>query len=359
MRVSQGSRSRTRVQACAVRSLSDRIAGREHSRVTSYSRQDVLRILQISCHQLQGWERAGLISPQQIYTFQDLGQLRTLRALRQEAVPAASIRHSIVAMKAVAGMANPLLEACLVRTGTRLVFRHCGAMVDPIRRQLLFDFERLERMGRAGRPSAGFEPSPLRRLGPASPRGVQDRFLAAVQAEEAGDKNRAIEIYEEILKADPEYAAAYINLGTILFHQRNFTLAEELYRRATKVDPAYVLAFFDLGNVLDELQRPDESIAAYRQAVALSPRYADAHYNLALAFERKGERRKALRHWQAYIKLDRTGPWAEHARGQIRRLLSQEKICIARRAKGYVPPGKGMAALRLIDAGARLTAEQR
>ena len=46
-------------------------------------------------------------------------------------------------MKAVAGMANPLLEACLVRTGTRLVFRHHGAIVDPIRRQLLFDFERL------------------------------------------------------------------------------------------------------------------------------------------------------------------------------------------------------------------------
>ena len=324
--------------------------------MSSYRRQDVLRILQISCRQLQGWERAGLIPPQQTYSFQDLGQLRTLRALRQEAVPAASIRHSIVAMKAVAGMANPLLEACLVRTGTRLAFRHCGAMVDPIRRQLLFDFERL---GRVGSPSAGFEPSPLRRPGPASPRGVQDRFLAAVQAEEAGEKNRAIALYEEILKVAPEYAAAYINLGTILFHQRNFSLAEELYRRATEVDPAYVLAFFDLGNVLDELQRPDESIAAYRQAVSLSPRYADAHYNLALAFERKGERRQALRHWQAYIRLDHCGPWAEHARGQIRKLLSQEKLSIARRATGYVPPGKGMAALKLIDQTLRKVAEPR
>lgn len=324
--------------------------------MTSYCRQDVLRILQISCHQLQGWERAGLIPPQQTYTFQDLGQLRTLRALRQEAVPAASIRHSIIAMKAVAGMANPLLEACLVRTGTRLAFRHCGAMVDPIRRQLLFDFERLDR---GWRPSTGSELSLLRRHSTLAPRGVQDRFLAAVQAEEAGEKNRAIEIYEEILKADPGYAAAYINLGTILFHQRNFSLAEELYRRATEVDPAYVLAFFDLGNVLDELQRPDESIAAYRQAVALSPRYADAHYNLALAFERKGERRKALRHWQAYIKLDNAGPWAEHARGQIRRLLSQEKLSIARRATSYIPPVKGVAALWLIESGACLASQQR
>ena len=90
--------------------------------MTSYSRQDVLRILQIGSRQLQGWERAGLIAQQQTYTFQDLGQLRTLRVLREEDVSAASIRHSIVAMKAVAGMTNPLLEATLVRTGTRLAF---------------------------------------------------------------------------------------------------------------------------------------------------------------------------------------------------------------------------------------------
>jgi tetratricopeptide (TPR) repeat protein len=316
--------------------------------VTSYSRQDVLRIFQISPNQLQGWERAGLIPQQQTYTFQDLGQLRTLRALRREDVSAASIRHSIVAMKAVAEMANPLLEACLVRTGTRLVFRHRGAMVDPIRRQLLFDFERLGRMGSTGHPSAVSEPAPLRRPGVLSSSGVQNRFLAAVQAEEAGEKHRAIGLYEEILEIDPKYAAAYINLGTINFHLHQYGRAEELYRRATEVDPNYVLAFFDLGNVLDELQQPDESIAAYVQAVSLSPRYADAHYNLALAYERKGERRKALRHWHSYVKLDHCGPWAEHARGQIRKLLSQEELWIAARAEGYVPPSKGMAALELV-----------
>ena len=57
--------------------------------MTSYRRQDVLRILQISSRQLQAWERAGLIPPQELYTFQDLGQLRMLRALREEDVPAA------------------------------------------------------------------------------------------------------------------------------------------------------------------------------------------------------------------------------------------------------------------------------
>jgi tetratricopeptide (TPR) repeat protein len=309
--------------------------------VTSYCRQDVLRIFEIGSRQLQAWERAGLIPQQELYSFQDLGQLRTLRALRAD-VPAASIRESILAMKAVAGMANPLLEARVVRRGSRLVFRHQGAMVDPIRRQLLFDFERM------GRPQpVSVQPTPLRHPGAPGSRGIQDRFQAAVQAEEAGAKQRAIALYEEILEIDPQYAAACINLGTVFFHLRQFGRAEELYRRATESDPGYVLAYFDLGNVLDELGRLDESIAAYRKAVTLSPRYADAHYNLALAFERTGQCRPALRHWQAYVKLDNRGPWADHARGQIHKLLSREKLAIVSRASNFIPPRKGRAALKL------------
>ena len=216
-------------------------------------------------------------------------------------------------------------------------------MVDPIRRQLLFDFERM-----AG-PQDDASGSPaLRRISAPDLRGLQDRFHAAVQAEEAGEKQHAIDIYQEILSIDPQYAAACINLGTLFFHLRQYGRAEELYRRATEADPGYVLAYFDLGNVLDELERIEESIAAYVKAVTLSPRYADAHYNLALAYERTGQHRNALRHWRAYVKLDNRGPWADHARGQIRKLLAREGIAIVSRADHFVAPRKGRAALELV-----------
>ncbi len=312
--------------------------------MSTYRRQDVLRIFEIGPRQLQAWERAGLFPQQENYSFQDLGQLRILRALRAEDVPAASIRESIMAMKAVSGMANPLLETRVMRTGTRLAFRHHGAMVDPVRGQLLFDFER---GGQQQSVTAAVEPEPLRLPAPAGPRVIQEHFLAAVRAEETGDKQSAIALYEEILSLDPNYAAAAINLGTIYFHLRQFGRAEELYRRATIADPGYVLAYFDLGNVLDELERLDESIAAYLRAVTLSPGYADAHYNLALAYERSGQGRQALRHWRAYVKLDNHGPWAEHARGQIRKLLSREKLAIVHRAERFIAPRKSTAALRL------------
>ena len=69
---------------------------------------------------------------------------------------------------------------------------------------------------------------------------------------------------------------------------------------------------------------------ATTEPVKLSPGYADAHYNVALAYEKLKLPRLALRHWQCYLKLDGSGPWAAHARTQIKRILKDDKLCIVR-----------------------------
>ena len=69
-------------------------------------------------------------------------------------------------------------------------------------------------------------------------------------------------------------------------------------------------------------------------ALQLAPTYADAHYNLALAFEKIREPRKALKHWQAYIKLDTTGPWSVHARNQIQRILQGDGLKLVHSRRG-------------------------
>jgi tetratricopeptide (TPR) repeat protein len=152
-----------------------------------------------------------------------------------------------------------------------------------------------------------------------------------VRLEERGKTQEAMTHYEAILALDSAHAPSCINLGTIQYNQRRFIDAEGLYRRATEADPKYALAFFDLGNVLDELQRLPEAIEAYSTAIRLVPHYGDAHYNVALAYERVGDRRSALRHWTTYIKLDPIGPWSNHARIQVRKILEREKLSIVHR----------------------------
>ena len=75
------------------------------------------------------------------YSFQDLVKLRKLRDLRANRVSVANIRASVDAMQAVSGMSNPLLEATASRRGSRVLFRHSGAVMEPIARQFVFDFE--------------------------------------------------------------------------------------------------------------------------------------------------------------------------------------------------------------------------
>lgn len=292
--------------------------------MTRYSRQDVIRILHLHARQLLAWERAGLITSSEHYSFDALSQLRKLRDLQaNKRISAKSIRASVDAMQRIAGMRNPLMETSFVRRGSRLSFRHGGALMDPLTQQLAFDFDT----------------SPTRQLrvvgGDALARKaaeVQDMFLRAVQLEEnPATIPQAAEIYQEILATQPGHAPALINLGTIHYNLRRYELAEQHYRKATIADPEYALAFFDLGNVLDEMQRLTDATAAYQKAVALVPQYADAHYNLALAYERQGQRRRALRHWLAYVRLDPVGPWAKHAKEQARKILNTEKLSIVSR----------------------------
>jgi tetratricopeptide (TPR) repeat protein len=299
-------------------------ASNEHITVTHYSREDVLRILRIRLKQLCSWERSGLVNERDTYSFQDLVQLRKLRDLRATRLSVANIRASIHAMRQVSGVANPLLEAGAVRNGKGLAFRLSGAMMEPIAGQFVFDFDSQRHSQLAEVTSAASHQA-------ARDARVQALFFEAVRMEERGKTQEAVAHYQSILALDSSHAPACINLGTIQYNQRQFIDAESLYRRATIADPKYALAFFDLGNVLDELQRLPEAIAAYTTAICLVPQYGDAHYNVALAYERTGDRRAALRHWTTYIKLDPIGPWSNHARIQARKILEREKLAIVHR----------------------------
>jgi tetratricopeptide (TPR) repeat protein len=232
-------------------------------------------------------------------------------------------------MRKAAGMGNPLIEASAVGHGSRLAFRHSGALVEPLTQQLAFDFD-----AAPGRPLCIVGAAHGHRA------DVQEMFQRAVQLEEdPATLPEAAEMYRRILALRPGYAAAAINLGTIHYNLREFAMAEQLYRRATEADPEYALAFFDLGNVLDELKCLSDAIAAYQRAIALVPQYADAHYNLALAYERQGHRRRALSHWLTYVRLDPVGPWANHAKAQAKKILSTERLSIVSRAGRLVQAG--------------------
>jgi len=298
-------------------------------RITVYSRADLLRILHLTPRQLGNWERVGLVTPAEAYSFSDLLETKKVRDLCAMSVRPAVIRQSLDAMrKQISGVEKPLLEAGASSTGKhRVAFRHQGRLLEPIAGQFLMDFSEREKVV-TSTPVPKSESSPRENE-------VTTWFARGIALEEdPSTQPDAIAAYQQVLEIEPAHAASHINLGTLYYNRQDFSLAERHYRQAIEADPRYSLAYFDLGNVLDETGRVVEAIQTYKTALQLAPTYADAHYNLALAYEKISEPRKALKHWQAYVKLDGLGPWSVHARSQIKRILQADglKLVPSRRA---------------------------
>jgi tetratricopeptide (TPR) repeat protein len=293
--------------------------------VYRYSRADLLRILRITQRQLAAWERAGLVAAAEGYSFFDLLQVKKVRDLCAEKVRPGIIRQSLQAMqKQAAGMENPLIEAGAYRTQHhRIAFRHEGKLLEPIAGQFLMDFSPEEKVV-ASKSSAPAKPVPVETVAELFARGI-------ALEENPSTQSAALDCYLRVLELDPAHAAAHINVGTLYYNRQEYPNAEQHYRAAIEIDPRYALAYFDLGNVLDETGRVGEAIQTYKTALQLAPTYADAHYNVALAYEKMREPRKALKHWQAYVKLDTNGPWSVHARNQIQRILHADGLKLVRK----------------------------
>jgi len=293
-----------------------------------YSRTDLLRILHITPRQLANWERIGLVTSGEAYSFSDLLEIKKVRDLCAMSVRPTMIRQSLDAMrKQAAGVEKPLLEAGAWSTAKhRVAFRHEGKLLEPIAGQFLMDFSEREKV-LTSTPVPRPEPTPSENAAAAwFARGISLEEDPATQAE-------AIAAYHKVLEIEPAHAAAHINLGTLHYNRQDFGAAERHYRQAIEADPRYSLAYFDLGNVLDETGRIPEAIQTYKTALQLAPTYADVHYNLALAYEKMRQPRKALQHWQAYIKLDTSGPWSVHARTQIKRILQADPLRLVHSAR--------------------------
>ncbi len=270
---------------------------------------------------MANWERIGLLTSVENYSFADLLEIKKVRDLCAMSVRPTVIRQSLDAMrKQAAGLDKPLLEAGAWSTNKhRVAFRHEGKLVEPIAGQFLMDFSEREKVV-TSTPVPRSEPTPRENeIAAWFARGIALEENPATHAD-------AITMYNKVLELDPAHAAAHINLGTLYYNRQDFVLAEHHYRLAIESDPRYALAYFDLGNVLDETGRVHEAIHTYKAALQLAPTYGDAHYNLALAYEKTREPRKALKHWQAYVKLDTSGPWSVHAQSQIKRILQADVL---------------------------------
>jgi len=96
----------------------------------------------------------------------------------------------------------------------------------------------------------------------------------------AGDGEGAVEGFSHAVKADPQNAHAWSNLGVTHQQVGRFQQALEAYRKSAQVNPKYVQNHFNMGKVLQDLGQSTEAIDAFRRAVVIQPTYFEAYASL-------------------------------------------------------------------------------
>ena len=93
---------------------------------------------------------------------------------------------------------------------------------------------------------------------------------------------------------------------------------------AVELDHEYIEAWTQLGCLRNMLGDSTGALEAFNVALDSHPDYSDALYFKATALMDAGRQEEADDLWQAYLRRNSRGPWADIAREQLKREPAQE-----------------------------------
>lgn len=129
-------------------------------------------------------------------------------------------------------------------------------------------------------------------------------FNSGASALSAGNADRAVDIFRQLTKARPEFAAAHANLGTALMTRGDDVLARSAFERATAIDAGLVEAQVRLGVLYRRNGSFDKAESAYQAALDQQPDNRYAHLNLGILYDVYLQRpAQALTHYKRFQKL--------------------------------------------------------
>jgi protein O-GlcNAc transferase len=106
-------------------------------------------------------------------------------------------------------------------------------------------------------------------------------FEQGKQSVQQGDLQAAVASFSEAIRLQPDYIAAYNQLGNALQGLGQMEEAIAAYQKLLLINPNVAQAHCNLGAIWQIQGKTEEAIAAYQLAIQLKPDLAVAHQNLA------------------------------------------------------------------------------
>ncbi|MBI4496174.1 MAG: tetratricopeptide repeat protein [Deltaproteobacteria bacterium] len=140
------------------------------------------------------------------------------------------------------------------------------------------------------------------------------------------DLKNQIELFQTILKKEPDNLNALVQLGNIYFDTDQVDKAIETYGRVLKIDPKNADVRTDMGIMYRRKSDFDRAIAEFKQAAADNPQHVNSRYNMGIVLlHDKGDIPGAVKAWEEYLKVDPGSPRAQNIRQQMEKMKAMVK----------------------------------
>ncbi|MFC1562051.1 tetratricopeptide repeat protein [candidate division KSB1 bacterium] len=150
-----------------------------------------------------------------------------------------------------------------------------------------------------------------------NPQSIRYRYNAAVQYENNGMQDEAIQLYLLIIHDDPDYIFAHNNLAGLYIEQGDYQRAETELQEVIRINPEDSDAYGNLLIALLNQNRTAEAIEAGKKAVELAPQNVICVNNLATAYRSTGELDEAILYFEQAVRMDQTNQYAYNSLGKI------------------------------------------
>ena len=133
---------------------------------------------------------------------------------------------------------------------------------------------------------------------------IDETFKIAIKNHQEGKTDIAQELYNQILKINPNHSQALNNIAVIFTNLKEYQKAKDCYQKAIEINPNYVDALNNLGVIFKELGENQKAKDCYEKAIEINPNYAKAHNNLGLVLQEIGEHQEAISCYQMAVKYE-------------------------------------------------------
>ena len=148
---------------------------------------------------------------------------------------------------------------------------------------------------------------------------LDDAMLMGVALHKRGMLTEAENIYQDILRSEPEHADATHYLGVVSHQMGDSQAGIDYINRSLELAPDQPDALNNLGNINKEIGRLQDALDAYRKVLDREPEHADTWVNLAVILRELKRPEHALEHVEKALELNESHADGHFVLGDIYR----------------------------------------